>query len=279
MNFFIFALCLLLSNTLLGVNSIQRNNSKTSLIIPCCAKHARHLSLLLRVYEQQAELPDEVVISLSEVNLVSNIILDTLKKELWSFPIRLVISKKKLFAGENRNRACEHATGDILICQDADDLPHPQRIEIIKYFFKTYQVDHLMHEMVVFKQNQSFSYNYYKDFSQIPFCYFDGFTDACYGHFTNGNVAIAKHVFDTVKWIGIMPKAQDVMFNKQVYKNFKHCIGVKVPLYFCFPFLSSWTDTKNQYGSNQVGNQMLALKLGDSATKKYPLTIVQYAEV
>lgn len=76
-----------------------------------------------------------------------------------------------------------------------------------------------------------------------------------------------------------MPKAQDVMFNKQVYKNFKHCIGVKVPLYFCFPFLSSWTDTKNQYGGNQVGNQMIAaLKSLDAAKKMHSLTIVHYAE-
>jgi hypothetical protein len=226
------------------------------------------------MYEQQTELPNEVVISLSEAKKVSTHIVDVLQKELWAFPVTFLVSDAKLYAGENRNRACQHAIGDIFICQDADDLPHPQRIEIIKYFFKTYELDHLMHEMSQLKQHQSFSCSYYENFSTIPFCYFDTFTDECYGNFTNGNVAIARHVFETIQWPGAI-KAQDVMFNKKVYQTFNRCMGVKVPLYFCFPSLSSWKYAKNKYeGSNQIACQMLALKPVDIRIKKHTLTMI-----
>lgn len=118
---------------------------KVSIIIPCHSKHAIYLPELLQAYASQTVLPDEVVIAVSESELMPDALLKVLQNSKWPFPIKYVLSKEKAFAGENRNKACAIATGDLFVCQDADDLPTTNRIEVIKYFFNTHEIDHLMH--------------------------------------------------------------------------------------------------------------------------------------
>src|SRR3990167_5690905 len=65
------------------------------------------------------------------------------------FKTKILCFQGKQSAGKNRNIACSHAEGDILIAQDADDIPHPQRIEIIKYVFENYATEHLLHSYFV----------------------------------------------------------------------------------------------------------------------------------
>ncbi len=243
----------------------------TSVIIPCCAKHAQHLYPLLKRYEYQTELPNEAVISLSESGQVPSTILDALQKELWKFPVTLILSEKKLFAGPNRNKACEHATGDLLICQDADDIPYPQRVEIIKYFFKTYAIDHLIHQWSELNQDGTLPFErrdklfrlhllLYKDFSQMQFFYPKTFNDVWEPDtFTNGNIAISRRVFDAVKWSD-EPRGQDSIFNKNVYARFQNCIAIKVPLLVYRSFLSSVKKSEEQEDKN---------------SKLYSLTIVR----
>jgi len=93
----------------------------------------------------QTVLPDEVVISLSEIDKLNPALIKKFENKKYPFPVKLIKHRELLWAGPNRNSACEHAIGDIFICQDADDLPHPQRIEIIKYFFENFDVNHLIH--------------------------------------------------------------------------------------------------------------------------------------
>ena len=135
-----------------SINSFEsgcyRSRLTTSIIIPCNFKHAHLLYNLLKHYKKQTVLPDEIIISLSEVNQVSDLIIKRLQDEQWPFPVKLLLSDQKMFAGENRNNACKNATADIFICQDADDIPHPQRVEISKYFFENYDIDHLMSSFV-----------------------------------------------------------------------------------------------------------------------------------
>ena len=54
----------------------------TSLIIPCYWKHASQINFLLSAYEQQTELPDEVIISISECAKIDSNILESLLVEL-----------------------------------------------------------------------------------------------------------------------------------------------------------------------------------------------------
>ncbi len=210
----------------------------TSLIIPCCPKHAKHLYELLKIYEHQTELPDEVVIALSSSPEVGNSILNQLTNELWSFPITLLLSKESHFAGANRNRASHFASGNLLIFQDADDIPFPQRIEIIKYFFKKYQIKHLIHTCIDLKSWSNANLEPYH-LDKIPFFYPKTYPEIWHQRdYTNGNIAILKDVLQTVTWPD-NPRGQDSIFNRIVYKYFSNRIAIYIPLLVYCSFLSS----------------------------------------
>jgi len=222
-------------------------NKTISVIIPSYHKHAFQLYSLVRMYENQTRLPDEVVISLSEATFVEATILDQLKNELWAFPVTLIISPKKKYAAENRNIACAHAKGDVFLCQDADDIPHPRRVEVVHYFFSTYTIDHLMHRyrMIALKDS-TIPFDRYAHLDQIQFTNFRDFDVAKNaGQLTNGNIAIARHVFDAIQW-PIQPRAEDVPFNKGVYKKFRKCIVIRAILYGYRQFLSSTNEQINE---------------------------------
>ena len=209
---------------------------KVSVIIPCHAQHARYLYNLVKRYEQQTQLPDEIVISFSGVSGVAHInTIKAIKNESWPFSVLLLTTEQNLFAGENRNRACEKASGDILICQDADDVPYPQRVEIIKQFFTTYQIDHLVHQWVGLGPtgkhnvahlehpqtglNKDGSFRLYEQIEDLPFFQPHKFDEMLsYGSFTNGNCALSKEVCNAIQW-GDEPRGQDVIFNRQVYQQ------------------------------------------------------------
>ncbi len=215
------------------------NPYTTSVIIPCYYKHARLLYELLRSYEHQTQLPDEVVISLSQADLVPDAVIQQLCNERWAFPVKLVTTNKQQYAGENRNNACDHASGTIFICQDADDLPHPQRVEIIKHFFQHYPVDHLFHQWQEVVQGVPASFQHYDDLEQISFAYHRSFRELWrYAKFTNGNVAIARHVFDKIRWSS-EPRGQDTTYNTEVYKQFEHGIAIQATLLGYRRYLSS----------------------------------------
>jgi glycosyltransferase involved in cell wall biosynthesis len=199
---------------------------KTSLIVPCHYTHAEHLIDLLKAYAQQTELPDEIVISLSEADHANQEALKKIKNNSWPFPVLILTSSDKHSAGQNRNIACSHATGDIFIMQDADDMPHPQRIEIIKHFFQTHTVDHVAHFYSLSSKSSSIHY----DLTSIPVVSCNNLNKFG-GSVANGPVAIARHVFEKVQW----PQSligEDVAFNKAVYAIFKNNFVLKIVLYY-----------------------------------------------
>jgi glycosyltransferase involved in cell wall biosynthesis len=244
----IITISVLFSQILFAQNiyDIHLQEEKISVLIPCCAKHAPHLPGLLELYEQQTVLPDEIVISLSEVPQVPEDIITKIRESVWRFPVILITSTEKQFAGENRNNAAQQATGTILVCQDADDIPHPQRIEIIKYFFEHYEVDHLMHQWTKLGPHDELRFSRYQDLSKIShmYLYLKNFKLINKNRFTNGNIAIRKHVFEKVKW-SKAPRGQDTKFNHDVYKQFEHCIGIKASLLYYRIFLSSSAKVRN----------------------------------
>jgi hypothetical protein len=213
---------------------------KISLIIPCHYKHANQLYALLRIYENQTRLPDEVVISLSNANEVNQCEFHRLEQEKWAFPITLLISDKRKYAGENRNIACSHASGDIFICQDADDVPYPQRIEVIGYFFEKYKIDHLMHEFRFISVNAGrIFFPNYSNLDQIRFSNTINFQAIYqYEYFTNGNPAITKDLFQSIKWPNT-PRGQDTAYNQSIYAQGYTCIAIGAVLYGYRQYLSS----------------------------------------
>lgn len=220
------------------INRFKRpKNCRVSIIIPCKYTHAQFLYTSLKAYEQQTVIPHEVVISLSEAHLADEAIIAQLQNEPWQFSLQLIMSDHVIWAGENRNIACRHAHGDIFLCHDADDLPHPQRVEIIKYLFDRYNVDHLMHNFMYSHEFHSFApYNVSRITFKAPRNYVDANRDPR-NH--NGNIAISRNLFNKIQWPNDM-KGQDVHFNRMVYKKFRRRMRISLPLILYKIEQSSW---------------------------------------
>lgn len=212
---------------------------KTTIIIPCHYRHFQHVYDLLVHYENQSVLPDEVVISLSESQNVPRDQIERVMNEPWAFSVTILESSEKLTASQNRNLASLNSTGDLLICQDADDLPHPQRVEIIHTIFEQFEVEHLLHYWI--RPQEAFSF--YKSEA------FENFSTYCktyrqaklLGGITNGNNAYTREVFNRIQWPEQNGIGEDVSFNNAVYKSFKYKVVVKAPLLMYRNELSSFS--------------------------------------
>ena len=220
--------CILFVLSVMLSCSLVAGEEKISVIIPCYHGHFCHLEGLLNELTHQTLLPDEVVISLSESDLVDHLEIEYLENQDWPYSLKIITSPKRQFPGVNRNIACEHAEGDLLICQDADDLPHIQRIEIIQYLFERYQPDHLMH-LYYWDQGDDYEWEVYS-LDKIPFRWIDSLDDihGC-ENVHNGNIAIKKSLFDKIKW-SRQRSGEDMEFNMNCLQSQHKTMVVLVPL-------------------------------------------------
>tara|TARA_B110000003_G_C16599458_1_gene515034 strand:- start:710 stop:1552 length:843 start_codon:yes stop_codon:yes gene_type:complete len=94
------------------------------------------LMRLLRSVKMQFLKPKEVVVALSGV---SELYAKEIRRELSSVaaPVRLVLTAVSVARspGQNRNRAMQYASGDVISFFDADDIMHPRRVSIITEAF------------------------------------------------------------------------------------------------------------------------------------------------
>lgn len=121
----------------LGGKHHQLQALSSSVAIPCYYKHFKYLSSLLTSLSQQTCLPDEVVISLSQVEYLSSEEIDALEAGPWPFHVEMIRRVGVFMEGSNRTMAARHCSSDIILCIDADDVPHPQRIEAVLQLFST----------------------------------------------------------------------------------------------------------------------------------------------
>jgi glycosyltransferase involved in cell wall biosynthesis len=133
---------------------------KISVIIPCVDKHVELLKNLLESIKLYTRKPDEVIISVSPKYLKLN--LNAIKKELedkYSFVTCLVQSTITNVA-VNRNNCLKIVTGDIIVVNDADDIMHPQKLEIIENIFTKYPDKMLLLHGFIVKVDRDYSLNY-----------------------------------------------------------------------------------------------------------------------
>lgn len=212
-----------------------------SVIVPCYYKHFGLLPELLKNISSQTELPDEVVISVSECEKIENKEREKITAATYPFKVRYLFHKEKKFAGENRNCACAKAKGDIFITQDSDDIPHPQRIEIIKEMFKQYDVVHVVHKFTYPYQRKGgdewdmFSINKIKK-CLVSSDYLQNWT--VFGRVTNGEMAIRREVFDRIQW-SKEQTGEDIDFNCQVVDRFHKSLIIDAALIVYRRHLSS----------------------------------------
>lgn len=210
----------------------------TSLIIPCHLAHAKYLPNLVKEYiYNQTVLVDEIIISLSDIERVQSMyptILNELENTLWPIPVIIIKNEGAVSEGDNRNRACYQAKSDVFICQDADDIPHRQRIEIIKFLFEHYYVDHLVHGYSI--NEDSYTTNLDPiNFSIVDMDSINWFSPDNYAinNGANGVASISRKVFKAIQWYPGFSHGVDVEFNKKAYELFENRIVVidKIYLY------------------------------------------------
>lgn len=104
--------------------------------IPCYYKHFKFLPDLLKRIAKQTRLPEQVVVSLSQVEHLSSADIDALESRSWPFKLTIIRRTGIFMEGSNRTLAAKRCFTDIILCIDADDIPHPQRVEAIIHLFE-----------------------------------------------------------------------------------------------------------------------------------------------
>jgi hypothetical protein len=204
----------------------EKSNLTTSIIIPCHSKHAIHLPKLLNYLKNQTVLPNEVVISISESKNVDDAIKLFLKDTDFPFLLKPIYSMNKVSAGGNRNIAASNATGDLIICNDADDFPHCQRVEVIKHYFENYDIDVLIHSYFI--EDMGFD-KIFLDIDSYDVYPFNKIPKNIKVH--TGCPALKKNVFSSIKWVDKFISYEDTIFIKEARRKFKNVFFINAEIY------------------------------------------------
>lgn len=198
-----------------------------SVVIPCYISHVRHLSFCLNSIHNSTRHPVDVIVVVSslELDLGAKNILTALRNRKWNFILHIIERKYKFYAGQNRQLGTNKASTDYIICHDADDVMHPQKIAMVMKAFDMYNTKIVVHGYVVkhMEPPQTWWIQYNerrfrsKDIKQIiknPRSYRPRL------RYANGHVCYHKDVIKTVQW-GNRRVAEDTLFVKQCWHAFK----------------------------------------------------------
>ncbi len=219
----------------------RKTGRQTSLVIPCAAEDAPFIKLLLVSVNYQTSLPREVIISLSSTQQV--------EAEAWrkdwrrilhsSIELKVLDSSDALFAGINRQRGAEVATGRIVSFFDADDIQSRTRIQKIESAFNNPEIMVVYHR---FLRPGQLSY---------PRPVADEFL---YKHATSmyhrGWVSVRKAVVKEVAWDS-SPRAQDFTYLIALLEKYEKCCIALIPEFHgCFveyDFRQATQDTEDRF--------------------------------
>ena len=180
---------------------------KIGVAIPCYIGHVEPLFQLLDSIQNQTLLPDKVVVSSSSTK-VSELDLYLDKIKTYSFVLEIITSEEKKCAAENRNIAAFKLSDmEYITFIDADDLMHPQRIEILLRVFQEYDSDIILHNY----HNIEILYNMVKKIEQcnvrnnsLKQCYSGCITHKSYPNtddkIHHGHVSVKQCVFNQVQF-------------------------------------------------------------------------------
>jgi glycosyltransferase involved in cell wall biosynthesis len=233
--------------------SAKTQNLKTSVIIPCYYKHFKYLNVLLDCYSKQTLLPDEIVVSVSESHLIDPVLFQQIEKKKKRYPFVLKIFKtnEKKFPGANRNIGSLNSIGDVLIYQDADDLPVPRRVEVIKYFFENFDMNLLTHLIHRDTRRQFREEKFAKFTASLPLFdiskikYINIPTIEMYFLYCkvntlyNGNISIKREVFEKIKWPEEIARTEDYTYNVKICQMFGKVMFVRKELLIYREYFSS----------------------------------------
>jgi hypothetical protein len=115
--------------------------------IPCYYGHIQNLTNLLDSIENQSVKPNKVVVSCSSTK-------ELFETKKYSFPLEIIITEEHKNAAQNRNIAASRLNDmDYITFIDADDIMHPQRIEILLKVFQDTDCDIILHNFLMNDSN------------------------------------------------------------------------------------------------------------------------------
>lgn len=203
----------------------DRPRRSVTVVVPCSHKHLKYLGGLVAAYQTQTRKPDQIVV------VVSGCAASALPR----VAAEVLHSSTPQTAGFNRNRGSDAARGDVILYQDADDLPHPQRVEIIAGLFEKYQIDHLMHTFD--RSGTSFTEELTLKRAAKATTYRK---DSRVGGLVHGNSAVARAVFTKIRWPEFSRIGEDLEFNRLVYQHTRWTAVLSLPVYYYRQHLSSF---------------------------------------
>jgi len=120
---------------------------KTALCIPCTAGDVPRIGYCFESVKAQTQPPDEIVVSLSSAKPEhTQQVHDAAAK--YGIKITLLSTNKPAFASKNRNMAAKEAMNNgatLLHFFDADDIMHPQYIELLTPLISKHSLTGLLH--------------------------------------------------------------------------------------------------------------------------------------
>jgi len=236
---------------------------KTSLVIPSTNNHFHYLDCILNHYKNGTVKPDEVIISISNSHTLDVSSVDNLKNKYYNTfeSLELLLHNRTIPEGPNRGEGSSKARNNLIIYQDSDDVPHPQRVEIIKHFFENNNIVHLNHGYnfqtkfnninindVAYKKSNDLFNLYFSNYSHLkqnqrtrhnrprkvydslnnPLPYGSGFTDLF--TITGGSLSILKSVLEDVSWEWEMDVSYDYDFCMDTLFYFNKSMIINSPL-------------------------------------------------
>jgi glycosyltransferase involved in cell wall biosynthesis len=211
---------------------------KIGVAIPCYYGHIDQLFFLLDSIEKQTILPDKVSVSCSSSQTFEN-------KKTYSFPLEIIVTEEKQNAARNRNVAAAKLQDmDYITFIDADDIMHPQRIEILLQVLKKEDSDIILHN---FYDESEYNVNIFDKIHIISvrtdtlvkslsgcITHVNGYNDLI-DKIHHSQVTVKKNIFEQVK----LP--EEVEFNRK-----EDCV-------FCYRVFSL-PNIKNAYIQNKLSN-------------------------
>lgn len=172
---------------------------KIGVSVPCYYGHIPHLTNLLDSIENQTHRPDKVVVSCSSTK-------ELFETKQYSFPLEIIITEDHKNAAQNRNIATAKLNDmDYITFMDADDVMHPQRIEILIKAFQETGCDIILHNFLMDDSEFNHIETIDMRINELTQCY-----SGCIRHVDiykyqsqmihHSQSSIKKHIFDIVQY-------------------------------------------------------------------------------